>query len=142
MGLSSFPTASEGVLPVLLMNTFLSIALVKDLLRSVLQAMGHRPNPSLNLEEDLAEPLPVCSRFAEEVRESVSVTLFKCLPMNSGCPVECTVCLYKFEEEEEISKLRCNHFFHRDCLDKWLDHWHSTCPLCRTSVISGEYWDA
>nr|GLL32088.1 RING-H2 finger protein ATL1-like [Ipomoea trifida] len=34
--------------------------------------------------------------------------------------VECAVCLCKIEEGEEVRDLRCNHIFHRDCLDRWL----------------------
>ncbi|GLJ08701.1 hypothetical protein SUGI_0093930 [Cryptomeria japonica] len=38
MGLSSFPnTVSEGVLPILIVNTALSFAIIKDILRSILQ---------------------------------------------------------------------------------------------------------
>ncbi|KAK9276915.1 hypothetical protein L1049_006453 [Liquidambar formosana] len=45
--------------------------------------------------------------------------------------VECAVCLCKIEEGEEMRELRCDHLFHRDCLDRWLGHRHATCPLCR-----------
>nr|GMD16891.1 E3 ubiquitin-protein ligase RHA2B-like [Ipomoea batatas] len=50
--------------------------------------------------------------------------------------VECAVCLCKIEEGEEVRDLRCNHIFHRDCLDRWLATGRNSCPLCRTQVKS------
>nr|GMD13494.1 E3 ubiquitin-protein ligase RHA2B-like [Ipomoea batatas] len=50
--------------------------------------------------------------------------------------VECAVCLCKIEEGEEVGDLRCNHIFHRDCLDRWLATGRNSCPLCRTQVKS------
>ena len=48
----------------------------------------------------------------------------------------CSACLSSFEAEEQIRELcNCCHIFHRNCLDKWLDHHQTTCPLCRSSLI-------
>jgi RING-H2 zinc finger protein RHA1 len=48
----------------------------------------------------------------------------------------CAVCLNSFEEEEHIRELcNCHHIFHRNCLDKWLDHRQTTCPLCRSFLM-------
>ncbi|KAL4632531.1 hypothetical protein ACB092_04G057800 [Castanea dentata] len=49
--------------------------------------------------------------------------------------VECAVCLCKVEDGEEGRELRCNHIFHRVCLDRWVDYKHSICPLCRGSLL-------
>lgn len=51
---------------------------------------------------------------------------------------ECTVCLSDFEEGDKIRNLQCNHTFHKDCLDKWLQQYWATCPLCRTKVLPEE----
>ncbi|XP_059644930.1 E3 ubiquitin-protein ligase RHA2B-like [Cornus florida] len=48
--------------------------------------------------------------------------------------VECAVCLCKIEEGDEIRELRCEHLFHRVCLDRWVGSRHITCPLCRDSL--------
>ncbi|TKY47624.1 E3 ubiquitin-protein ligase RHA2A [Spatholobus suberectus] len=50
-------------------------------------------------------------------------------------PAECRVCLSEFEEGEKVRKLKCQHTFHRDCLDKWLQQYWATCPLCRKQVV-------
>ncbi|GLT86530.1 hypothetical protein SLE2022_046650 [Rubroshorea leprosula] len=146
MGLSSFPTAAEGVLPVLVMNTVLSVALLKNMLRSLLQVVGATGNSNLEEDED------GCPQ--ENARERrISITRFKsvCGDDNGGSGdgggvvvggggggsgsgewMECCVCLCRFEAEEEVSELSCKHFFHKNCLEKWFDGKNSSCPLCRS----------
>ncbi|KAF9673413.1 hypothetical protein SADUNF_Sadunf10G0021700 [Salix dunnii] len=132
MGLSSFPSAAEGVLPVLVMNTVLSVAPLKNMVRSVIQVVGANWAAPDYDEEPGEHP-------QENARERrVSVTQFKSLNQNNGgarkSTMECSVCLCGFESEEEVSELSCKHFFHRGCLDKWFDNKHSTCPLCRSNL--------
>ncbi|KAF5733066.1 putative Zinc finger protein [Tripterygium wilfordii] len=44
----------------------------------------------------------------------------------------CCICLYEYERGAEIRGLpTCKHVFHRQCLDRWIDLEHITCPLCR-----------
>ena len=45
MGLLNFPSAAEGVLHVLVMNTVLSVALLKNVLRFMLQVVGASGSP-------------------------------------------------------------------------------------------------
>ncbi|CAA7053849.1 unnamed protein product [Microthlaspi erraticum] len=49
----------------------------------------------------------------------------------------CAVCLYDFENDDEIRRLtNCRHIFHRGCLDRWMmDYNQMTCPLCRTQFL-------
>ncbi|RYQ83469.1 hypothetical protein Ahy_B10g102150 [Arachis hypogaea] len=49
--------------------------------------------------------------------------------------VQCTVCLSEFKEEEKVRSLKCQHVFHRDCLDTWLQEYRATCPLCRVKLL-------
>ncbi|GAB2226535.1 hypothetical protein Droror1_Dr00022345 [Drosera rotundifolia] len=46
---------------------------------------------------------------------------------------ECAVCLCAVEQGEEIRVLRCDHLFHKVCLDGWTGR-RATCPLCRGSI--------
>ncbi|GFS36081.1 RING/U-box superfamily protein [Actinidia rufa] len=51
-------------------------------------------------------------------------------------PFDCAVCLCEFEPEDCLRLLpKCSHAFHMDCIDTWLLS-HSTCPLCRGSLLS------
>ncbi|PIN25926.1 hypothetical protein CDL12_01340 [Handroanthus impetiginosus] len=47
---------------------------------------------------------------------------------------ECSVCLCKVDEGDEVTELRCNHLFHIACLDRWLGYGNMTCPLCRINL--------
>merc|ERR1719387_837197 len=43
---------------------------------------------------------------------------------------ECCVCNEAFDESREIKMTSCKHYFHEECLGKWLKV-STTCPLCR-----------
>lgn len=52
--------------------------------------------------------------------------------------LECAVCLSEVSQGEKARLLpKCNHGFHVECIDMWFKS-HSTCPLCRNSVISDD----
>ncbi|CAN6479684.1 unnamed protein product [Victoria cruziana] len=141
MGISTLPTPSEGVLSLLLVNTALSIAVFKEILRSILHIMGIRFDSASLESGDDAPPGPISidqfPPFAEDVRYRIPAIPFKSI----GCgqeDMECSVCLTRFEPESDVSQLSCGHFFHKPCFDKWLDYWHMTCPLCRYSLMPEE----
>ncbi|OMO95114.1 Zinc finger, RING-type [Corchorus capsularis] len=49
----------------------------------------------------------------------------------------CIVCLKSVEASDEVRELgNCNHVFHRDCLDAWIDIGNITCPLCKSKLTS------
>lgn len=48
--------------------------------------------------------------------------------------LECAVCLNEFEDEESLRLLpKCDHVFHSECIDAWLEN-HVTCPVCRANL--------
>ncbi|KAH7862009.1 hypothetical protein Vadar_033635 [Vaccinium darrowii] len=54
-------------------------------------------------------------------------------------PVECAVCLLTLEKGEKIRNLKCNHTFHKACVDTWLQQDSAVrCPLCRSTVLPEE----
>ncbi|KAL8533488.1 hypothetical protein ACS0TY_009766 [Phlomoides rotata] len=54
--------------------------------------------------------------------------------LESDETVECAVCLCRIDEGDEMRELRCDHLFHKVCLDRWLGYGQGTCPLCRGNV--------
>ncbi|XP_058079873.1 E3 ubiquitin-protein ligase RHA2A-like [Magnolia sinica] len=66
--------------------------------------------------------------------EELNVVHFRACGPESDEQEECVVCLNKIEEGEEIRELRCEHLFHRACLDQWIGYRHGTCPICRGSL--------
>ncbi|CAL9239803.1 unnamed protein product [Arabidopsis halleri] len=130
MGLSHYPTASEGVVPMLVMNTVVSVSVFKNMVRSVLNMVSSETNEARNIEDDQ-------DHEDSKRRRRISVKDFESAE-NRGSKhereaIECCVCLCGFKEEEEVSELvSCKHYFHTACLDKWFSNDHTTCPLCRS----------
>ncbi|XPS77305.1 hypothetical protein M3J09_009333 [Ascochyta lentis] len=61
---------------------------------------------------------------AEEVEGDESMELAR--------DARCLVCLCDFEANEEARKLvKCEHLFHKICIDQWLTTGRNSCPLCR-----------
>jgi len=50
-----------------------------------------------------------------------------------GDQTNCPVCLCEFTKGEQLKSLPCVHFFHKDCIDRWLMVGH-TCPMCKALV--------
>lgn len=161
-----FPSVSAGVFPILLINTALYIAAVKNIFKSLLQTVGiGRGSQAGGLQ-----PLPVYP--AQDVGISGSAGLFSSLILptmwdevrqslpqgkydpavhvsddgnGEGEGTQCAVCLSKLESGADILELpRCRHIFHQSCVDEWLAHRQATCPLCRASLVSDDlsrrYW--
>ncbi|CAA2979903.1 E3 ubiquitin- ligase At1g63170 [Olea europaea subsp. europaea] len=45
----------------------------------------------------------------------------------------CCICLAKYVNNDELRELPCSHFFHKECVDKWLKI-NASCPLCKAEV--------
>lgn len=53
--------------------------------------------------------------------------------MDTGGP-GCAICLAGYEADESCRRLPCQHFYHRECIDKWLNQVNQ-CPLCRREAV-------
>uniref|UniRef100_A0A6N2NK20 RING-type domain-containing protein n=1 Tax=Salix viminalis TaxID=40686 RepID=A0A6N2NK20_SALVM len=51
----------------------------------------------------------------------------------SGEDAVCCICLAKYANNDELRELPCYHFFHKECVDKWLKI-NASCPLCKSEV--------
>ncbi|CAK9167182.1 unnamed protein product [Ilex paraguariensis] len=148
MGLSPYSTpADAGVLCVLLVNTAISICIVKEIVRSILHVVGIRiaswdeyslDSPSNSIE---CRGCPSES-YMEEFKNRTPAIRFDAV---SGCnrpEQECSVCLTEFKPDAKINHLSCGHVFHKSCLEKWLKYWNVTCPLCRNCMMTQEEEDS
>lgn len=48
----------------------------------------------------------------------------------------CSICLdelYSDENGDDIIQIKCNHMFHKKCLDEWIEH-QKNCPLCKLEL--------
>jgi hypothetical protein len=49
---------------------------------------------------------------------------------------ECTICMDEAKHGTEVSELWCQHWFHTECIEMWLDT-HDSCPHCRKTLQQG-----
>ncbi|KAK8931157.1 E3 ubiquitin-protein ligase [Platanthera zijinensis] len=47
----------------------------------------------------------------------------------------CCICLVTYAENDVLRELPCTHFFHAECVDKWLKI-NALCPLCKYIVVN------
>ncbi|KAH0465451.1 hypothetical protein IEQ34_005554 [Dendrobium chrysotoxum] len=137
MGISSLPTPSEGMLTLLLVNTALTISILKEIFRSVLHLFG------LSLEG--ADGTPELSSVASEELSLTEKFRSRVKPVTFGSAIsrrrtaewhaDCRVCLVRFDSNSVVNRLPCGHLFHKSCVERWLDYRKDTCPLCRSHLL-------
>merc|ERR1712060_323195 len=75
----------------------------------------------------IVESLPVRTITQEQINAGAESGA------DEGCK-KCMVCLIEYEADEELRTMPCMHFFHKECIDKWLLERGSTCPVCNFNV--------
>lgn len=46
----------------------------------------------------------------------------------------CSICLGEYEPKQTLRTIpECNHYFHAECIDKWL-RMNASCPVCRNRL--------
>ncbi|PWA28989.1 zinc finger, RING/FYVE/PHD-type [Artemisia annua] len=137
MGLSPYSNPSDaGIMCVILVKTAMSISIMKELLRSILCVIGIRMT-SREEFPNLIEPLECrgspSETYMEEFRSQNPTLRYESLCCTTK--QECSVCLIEFKPDADINHLSCGHVFHKCCLEKWLNYWNVTCPLCRNHLM-------
>ena len=46
------------------------------------------------------------------------------------CVSSCPICSEDYTNQEAVTKLPCDHIYHKDCVMPWLES-KRTCPICR-----------
>lgn len=58
------------------------------------------------------------------------------VPLNDSEETQnCSVCLEPIENIRSAKTTLCEHTFHRECIDTWLER-HNTCPECRHELFN------
>lgn len=67
----------------------------------------------------------------------------KLMPTKSVEVSECVICLENIEIGQTIKTMRCNHYFHASCIDRWLIYSMSKyCPTCKQeNYLFPEHYD-
>ncbi|CAN0900423.1 Brassinosteroid-responsive RING protein 1 [Linum grandiflorum] len=77
-----------------------------------------------------------------QIRERLILTTFSDVSKRSDDDVAtCAVCLNSMMAEDEVREMRnCCHVFHKDCIDRWIDHelddQEEEDDLCRTPLVT------
>jgi hypothetical protein len=50
----------------------------------------------------------------------------------------CSICLDSYKEGDDVSILKCNHIFHKNCIQTYLKEYNHKCPLCKKSAGQGK----
>ncbi|KAJ6347413.1 hypothetical protein OIU76_003981 [Salix suchowensis] len=136
-----FPVGySEIVLPKLLLHALFFLGFIRKLINTLFHYIGLPDflEPGISSSEN-TPPFRVPDFHSHSVsalliREILPVVKFS--ELADPAADSCAVCLYEFEESDEIRRLaNCRHIFHKCCLDRWMGYDQITCPLCRTHVI-------
>ncbi|CAN9216564.1 unnamed protein product [Alternaria alternata] len=87
--------------------------------------------PPVASEEDVASA-PGLFRIRGDSGALVAEAVEGQETINLVAGARCLVCLCDFEVDEEARKLvKCEHMFHKICIDQWLTTGRNSCPLCR-----------
>lgn len=139
-----FPVGYTDVFfPKLLVHILTILGLMRKLIHALLSILGLGDflEPEMPLQDRTESGCELRSISASLIRELLPVVKFS--EVSDSAPESCAVCLYEFEDDDEIRRLtNCRHIFHRSCLDRWMDHDQKTCPLCRTAFIPEDMQDA
>ncbi|KAG6393168.1 hypothetical protein SASPL_147403 [Salvia splendens] len=91
--------------------------------RRVLSLRGRRAATARGLDPDVLSTFPTFT-YAEVKDHKLGKSA-----------LECAVCLNEFEDHETLRLIpKCDHVFHPDCVDVWLES-HVTCPVCRANLV-------
>ena len=66
-------------------------------------------------------------------RERLLVNDLPVLKIETSVNESCSICLERFKLDDMINKLNCNHMYHKECLDSWIQN--NNCPLCRSIIV-------
>jgi len=61
---------------------------------------------------------------------ALQIIEFKSTMKNQTC---CSICMVEFEVREKLRLLPCSHYYHKECIDKWLSE-NRTCPICKRTI--------
>ncbi|XP_050218626.1 E3 ubiquitin-protein ligase ATL4 [Mercurialis annua] len=142
--MSFFVEDSCLVVTHLIYQTAVILAIVRWALSWALRSRNsaHSSSPSSTDSLRQSHHLP----SSQQIRDGLILTTFGDINGRiSGASDTCAVCLGKLNEHDQVRELRnCCHVFHRECIDRWVDHDqdhdhddnHKTCPLCRAPLLT------
>jgi hypothetical protein len=140
----SRPTFGAIIIVILLIIAFILFALVYRMRRDHAQNRTNRRSIQRQLRE-----LEAMSRsrhiLEDSIREGVRNLPTHAFTINmerssAAAPSECEICFEVHMNGQIMRTLSCGHWFHRDCIDRWLideqTHKLRSCPLCKRDPLA------
>ena len=66
-------------------------------------------------------------------------TILERIKTNIELSKQCAICLDTIKHNEAITKLKCGHRFHSDCIQHSLRSGNANCPMCRAVIPYNAY---
>jgi hypothetical protein len=95
------------------------------------------PNSQTVLHQSLYDRNPIKNVVTEEVKNGLSTIKFK-YAKDREKNDKCSISMEKFNEEDDIIQLPCNHCFCVEPIVQWLTEESCECPVCRYKFDSIE----
>jgi hypothetical protein len=86
-----------------------------------------------NLIELLLDDMQEFREENENVYVAPTFDSFPYQAVNEDDKVECSICLIDFENNDDVTLLKCCHCFHKSCIEEW-SKIKAECPNCREKI--------
>ena len=50
----------------------------------------------------------------------------------------CNICLEDYRNEDNIMIFKCQHYYHKKCVETWLSSNSNKCPICKVEIAKGK----
>jgi hypothetical protein len=92
---------------------------------------------ALNMFNIILQNPPINPPPMDDVKNVINSEELSQLPIKTYEEVDkekhktCAICLEDYDKDSQLRILKCDHSFHKDCVDKWLTDCDYKCPVCR-----------
>ncbi|XP_020868919.1 receptor homology region, transmembrane domain- and RING domain-containing protein 5-like isoform X1 [Arabidopsis lyrata subsp. lyrata] len=114
--------------------TFISLLAVSAVLATCFVVHRHRIRRRVR---DLPHGGQGLSRMPSKMLQSMPTELYTGVFEEGSTSVTCAICINDYCLSEKLRILPCKHKFHVVCIDSWLGHWRSFCPVCKHNPRTG-----
>ena len=59
--------------------------------------------------------------------------------LDEDMKIQCNICLGNMMKDEEVMDLPCDHTYHYECINEYLEKYNYKCPCCRSEVGKPKY---
>jgi len=130
---TSVRPASAGARSPMGLREATEIALLNGSLTSMLQRLTNSTESQLldeSLTRSVRRVLQLGTLLAGERLSDEEIRALPKVRFESTEQQHCAICLEAYQDGELVTSLPCDHFFHIDCVGRWMQK-STLCPLCR-----------